>query len=98
MEEVWSNPENLIFVTPLGGYLDPDTFRKASSAKAPGLTPYSLRHSVATYALADGEDYKTVQGLLRHSRASVTMNTYVHAVDKVQRDSADRRAERLFGK
>jgi integrase len=97
-EELWFNPAGLVFVTPIGGYVDPDTFRKQFLRVAPGLTPYSLRHSAATFALADGDDYKTVQALLRHSRASVTMNVYTHVVDRVQRESATRRAERLFGK
>jgi integrase len=81
-EEIWSNPEGLIFVTPLGGYVDPNSFRKDFQKVAPGLTPYALRHSAATFSLADGEDVKTVQMLLRHSRASVTLNIYTHAVDR----------------
>jgi integrase len=96
--EIWRNDDDLIFTMPDGRYADPDFFRREFAKWAPaGVVPYSLRHSVATYSLADGEDIKTVQGLLRHGRASTTLNSYAHAVDQVQRDSANRRAERLLG-
>lgn len=44
----------------------------------PPLSPHGLRHTGATLMIASGEDYKTVQHRLGHSRASTTLDIYAH--------------------
>lgn len=50
------------------------------------LTLYSLRHTFASVAIASGADVKTLQELMGHEDATVTLNTYAAAF-------ADRRVE-----
>lgn len=50
------------------------------------LTLYSLRHTFASAAIAAGADVKTLQELMGHENAVVTLNTYASAF-------ADRRAD-----
>lgn len=47
----------------------------------PPLTPHGLRHTGASLLIADGQDYKTVQHRLGHSRASTTLDIYAHYFD-----------------
>jgi integrase len=49
-----------------------------------------LRHSHATLSLAAGADLKTISTALGHSNIAITANTYIHAIDAMQRDHADR--------
>lgn len=43
---------------------------------------HSFRHFVATQALADGVDVKSVSAMLGHSQTSTTLNFYAHAVQQ----------------
>lgn len=52
------------------------------------LTLYSLRHTFASVAIAAGADVKTLQELMGHEDATVTLNTYAAAF-------ADRRVRRV---
>lgn len=41
-----------------------------------GVTIHSLRHTYASFAIAQGVDAKTLQMQLGHSSPSITLNTY----------------------
>lgn len=59
-----------------------------------GVTFHSLRHTHATYAIADGVGLKDMQQRLGHANAATTLNIYSHAVpdgDRAAADSFDRR-------
>lgn len=43
------------------------------------LTLYSLRHTYASVAIANGADVKTLQELMGHEDATITLNTYAAA-------------------
>lgn len=47
----------------------------------PIISLHGLRHTGASLLIASGEDYKTVQHRLGHSRASTTLDTYAHPFD-----------------
>lgn len=49
-----------------------------------GVTLHSCRHSVATWALAEGSDVRSVAALLGHSAPSTTLNVYGHVVAGAQ--------------
>lgn len=65
--------------------------------RLPHVRFHDLRHSFGTLALASGVDLKTVSSALGHSTIAMTANTYVHAVESLQRDSAAR-LDTLLGK
>ncbi|WP_195215063.1 tyrosine-type recombinase/integrase [Bifidobacterium breve] len=50
--------------------------KSAKLDKIEGLTPYSLRHTYASLAIAAGCDVKTLQNSMGHKDATETLNTY----------------------
>ncbi len=47
-------------------------------AGLPNMRFHDLRHTSATHALASGVDAKTLSGILGHTNASFTLDTYTH--------------------
>jgi hypothetical protein len=43
-----------------------------------------LRHTFATHALSSGVDAKTLSGILGHTNASFTLDTYTHVTTDMQ--------------
>lgn len=54
-----------------------------------GLKFHELRHTQATQLLANGVDIKTVQSRLGHANASLTLNTYAHALPQNDKKAAE---------
>lgn len=84
--DLWEENDRL-FVTWCGKPMHPNTpytwlerFCKEENIPFKGL--HSFRHSVATQAITNGIDVKTVSSLLGHSQTSTTLNIYAHAVQK----------------
>ncbi len=91
---VWSDPERVI-TTGHGTALEPRNINHewakvcAAAGIAP-IRPHDLRHSMATFALRQGVDMKTIQSMLRHSRLATTADLYTHVLREVQRSGSDR--------
>jgi integrase len=51
---------------------------------------HDVRHSAASILIAEGVHPKAIQELLRHSSIQLTMDTYGHLFDQVQRETADK--------
>ena len=43
---------------------------------------HNFRHSLATFLINKGKDVKTIQGLLRHAKVSITLDLYSQAIDE----------------
>lgn len=54
----------------------------------PNIRFHDLRHTFATHALAGGVDAKTLSGILGHTKASFTLDTYAHVTGDMQRHAA----------
>ena len=78
-----------MFTTETGQPVDPrNVFRTLqAAAKKANLTDigiHTLRHSVATGMMDSGENVKVVSGLLGHSSAEITLDTYTHETPEAQ--------------
>ncbi len=77
-------PEDLVFPSPQGSYLRVSNFRRGYFDRAargigrPGLYPHELRHTAASLAIAAGATVKSVQRMLGHASATLTLDRYGH--------------------
>jgi len=86
---------NLIFTSPTGGPINPQWLRAhlkklLEQAGVTRIALKDLRHTHATILLGDGVHPKLVQERLRHSRISVTMDTYSHVTPTMRSGTASR--------
>ena len=58
-------------------------------AGLPDIRFHDLRHTFATQALASGVDAKTLAGILGHTKASFTLDTYTHTTGDMQKRAAE---------
>jgi integrase len=92
------NPEGLVFPeVATGAVWDPGkfsgAFRRAARRLKIGITFHGLRHSWATIALRERVPMKLVSAALGHSTTAFTMDTYMHVLDDMQHEAADRVGE-----
>lgn len=57
-------------------------------AELPPMRFHDLRHTFATHALTSGVDAKTLSGILGHTNASFTLDTYTHMTTDMHRKAA----------
>ena len=50
---------------------------------------HDLRHTFATHALTSGVDAKTLSGILGHTNASFTLDTYTHVTTDMHAQAAE---------
>ena len=62
-------------------------------AGLPDIRFHDLRHTFATHALASGVDIKTLSGILGHTQAAFTLDTYTHTTGDMQKRAAEIVAE-----
>ena len=57
-------------------------------AELPDIRFHDLRHTFATHAITSGVDAKTLSGILGHTKASFTLDTYTHVTTDMQQRAA----------
>ena len=60
-----------------------------TEAGLPNIRFHDLRHTFSTHALSSGVDAKTLSGILGHSRASFTLDTYTHVTGDMQKRASE---------
>ena len=58
-------------------------------AGLPSIRFHDLRHTFTTHALASGVDVKTLSGILGHTRAAFTLDTYTHTTGDMQKRASE---------
>ena len=56
---------------------------------------HDLRHTAATFLLAQGVNPRTIMETLGHSQISLTLNTYSHVLPSLQKEAAFRMNQML---
>ena len=75
-------PDDLVFTAPRGAVLRVQNFRRrcfnaaAAEVGLAGLIPHELRHTAASLAVAAGANVKSVQRMLGHASAAMTLDVY----------------------
>ena len=59
----------------------------------PDISPHDLRYTCATVLLQNGADIKSVQDILGHTEASITLNFYVNSDIESMRNSVEKAFE-----
>ena len=80
----WNNPEEPM--NPHSAYTRLKILLK--KAELPLIRFHDLRHTFATHAIAGGVDAKTLSGILGHTNASFTLDTYTHVTTDMQKNAA----------
>lgn len=100
----WEETEYLFTTATSGGILNPGSLyavfqriAKAAGLDSFGFCLHDLRHSAASFLLAEGVKVKKVQTILGHATATTTMDTYAHLLDGDDGDALDRVQRRLYG-
>jgi len=89
-----ADAERLVFTNTRGGHWRRDLARRLKPClDAAGLDArvdvHTLRHTFGSLLIRAGADIKTVQSLLGHSSAMVTLDIYAHHFDDRQREAVD---------
>lgn len=89
----WPNPNNLLFPSKAGTYIDPKSFEirlKAVSKRCEikKVNPHALRHTLATRLVEEQTPLNIVQGILGHSSLETTRK-YLHKNDDVERGAIE---------
>jgi integrase len=93
---------DLVFASIIGTPMDFMTFARKfdislTRAKLPHIRVHDLRHTAATFMLAQGIAPKLAMDVLGHSNLSMTMGTYQHVTAKLRREVAQGMQDLLAG-
>jgi len=83
------NDNNLVFCNIFGNYLDSSNVLKImkkilDKSNIQEKRFHDLRHTYATRLFELGENPKTIQKLLGHSRLAIILDTYTHVPDAMK--------------
>jgi integrase len=81
----------LVFTSPLGEMIDPDSFSEAFGNRAATIKPitfHGLRHTHLTLLLKSGVPVHVVSARAGHAKPSITLDTYSHLLGGEDNDAA----------
>lgn len=106
-EKKWFSQGNyqdndLVLCQANGKPLDPRAFTKKYerllvAARVPKVSFHALRNTCGTLLLDAGEELRTVQEILRHTRISTTADIYVEVTDRLKERASDKIDAVLIG-
>lgn len=99
---LWQD-NGLLFPTGIGTPMDPrnlglDYDRMIEKSKLPRIRLHDLRHTFATIGLGRGVHPKVMSDMLGHSKVSLTLDVYSHALPTFQTEASDKIAQALASK
>lgn len=97
----WPNPNNLLFPSTTGTYIDPKSFdirlRAVSKrCEIKNVNPHALRHSAASALIANHVDVVTVSKVLGHASPNTTGKFYSHLIEDAKAAATDTIADVLI--
>lgn len=86
-------PHDLVVCTKNGNWVHPNNFRRAFKVTVqllgiPEIRLHDLRHTHATFLMANKVNPKIIQERLGHKNVMVTLNTYSHVMPSMQLEAA----------
>ena len=95
----WPNPNNLLFPSTTGTYIDPKSFdirlRAVSKrCEIKNVNPHALRHTMATRLVEEKVPLNIVQGILGHSSIETTRK-YLHKNEEIEREAIESMSNHL---
>jgi integrase len=96
------SPDDLIFATPDGALVRPDTMsdrwlRATTAAVGRSITLHSLRHHHASSLIAAGVDVLAISRRLGHASPTITLSVYGHLYPNAD-DKASQATELMFAR
>ena len=87
----WPNPNNLLFPSKAGTYIDPQSFQLrliavSKRCEIKKVNPHALRHTLATRLVEEKTPLNIVQGILGHSSIETTRK-YLHKNEDIEREA-----------
>lgn len=96
LAEYGTGPEGVVVSSPKGSWVRASSWRQRfwnPAVEAAGLSRplrfHDLRHSHASWLIAEGAHAKAIQERLGHSSITVTMDTYGHLMPEIDEGLAD---------
>lgn len=77
------------FSDEISEYYDAKGIKRYRKTGYSGISPHSLRHTMATLLISENVDIKTVQSRLGHSSVDLTLNIYSHAIEAKDKEAAN---------
>ena len=87
----WPNPENILFPSKIGTYLDPRSFAIRLNAvskrcEIKNVNPHALRHTFATRLVEENTPLMIVKDILGHASITTT-EKYTHQNREMEREA-----------
>ena len=99
--DAWRGESDYVFTRDDGAPLSPGAItswvRKFCLRRdLPRFHPHTLRHTLASLLIGNGQDVVSVSKRMGHSRTSITLNTYAHALEDGDKASSDMIADIIY--
>ena len=99
--DAWEGPEDYVFTRDNGLPLSPNIITNwvrnfCIRHNLPRFHPHTLRHSLASILIGNGQDVVSVSKRLGHAKTSITLDTYAHVLEKADKAASDLIGEILY--
>ena len=99
--DAWEGTEDYVFTRDNGLPLSPNIITNwvrnfCIRHNLPRFHPHTLRHSLASILIGNGQDVVSVSKRLGHAKTSITLDTYAHVLEKADKAASDLIGEILY--
>lgn len=101
--DAWQGTESYVFTRDDGGPLSPNAITSwvrgfCIRHNLPHFHPHTLRHSLASLLIGNGQDIVSVSKRLGHAKTTTTLNIYAHMLNQADRENSNVIAAIVYSK